>query len=86
MIRAQEKASNGEREILSQCAVGSINGEQKITTTLDLFKALGVDAELQSEVERYYNRALQHLDRIQVADERKMHIRQLALALHHRQF
>ena len=86
MIRAQEKASNGECEILSQCAVGSINGEQKITTTLDLFKSLGVDAELQSEVERYYKRALQHLDRIQVADERKMHIRQLALALHHRQF
>ncbi len=86
MIRAQEKASSKEREILSQCTAGTIIGQQKITTTLDLFQALGVDAELHSEVERYYNSALQHLNRIHIADERKMHIRQLALALHHRQF
>jgi geranylgeranyl diphosphate synthase type II len=86
MIRALEKASGGEREILSQCASGTITGDQKITTTLEIFKSLGVDAELRSEVERYYNRALQHLECIQVVDERKMHIRQLALALHHRQF
>ena len=86
MIRAWEKANSDQRGVLEQCAQGSMEGDQKVAITLELFKTLGVDTELRTEVERYYSRALQHLDSIQVERDRKVHIRQLALALHHRQF
>jgi geranylgeranyl diphosphate synthase type II len=86
MIRAREKANSNQLKVLDACASGSISGEEKINTTLDLLKLLGIDSELKAEVELYYNRALHHLAGIQVPDERKKSIRQLALALHHRQF
>ena len=86
MIRAREKANSDQLNVLDACASGAINGEEKISATLELLTSLGIDYELKAEVERYYNRALQHLEAIQVADERKKSIRQLALALHHRQF
>jgi geranylgeranyl diphosphate synthase type II len=86
MIRAWEKANSAQRGVLEQCAKGSMEGDRKVAITLELFKTLGVDADLRTEVERYYSRALQHLDSIQVERDRKEHIRLLALALHHRQF
>jgi geranylgeranyl diphosphate synthase type II len=86
MIRAREKANANQLALLDTGVSGAMKGDEKINLAIQLFRELGVEVELKSEVERYYKRAIQHLDSIHVSDDRKMHIRQLALALHHRQF
>ncbi len=59
-------------------ALATTNGPEKITETLAIMRACGVDEWAKDLKQQYYDRAMQHLEAIAVLSNRKGELRQLA--------
>ena len=75
-LHAQEVADAQQLKELNRLML--TEEENKVEKVLSIYKACGVDYWSASLKKKYYDSALQHLDQINVAEEKKIEIRKLA--------
>jgi geranylgeranyl diphosphate synthase type II len=85
MIEAYTQANENQRAILD-LQLENKNATAKVEIVSNLFRELGIDLSLKEKVNEYYQLALQRLNAIDVAPEKKESLHQLAQALHTREF
>ncbi len=85
MIEAYTKANENQRALLD-LQLENKNATAKVEIVSNLFRELGIDLSLKEKVNEYYQLALQRLNAIDVAREKKESLHQLAQALHTREF
>jgi len=59
----------------------TISAEEKIISVTNIFKKLNIDKICENELEKYYLSAINYLDKISVAEERKIELKNLAKKL-----
>lgn len=84
-LRAMHKANTTQKEALLQLATEP-NEDRKIGGTLAIFEALHIKEDIAGTMESYYQDAIAHLNAIQVSDERKQTLLDLAHRIYHRDF
>ena len=85
MIEAYTQANENQRALLD-LQLENKNATAKVEIVSNLFRELGIDLSLKEKVNEYYQLALQRLNAIDVAPEKKESLHQLAQALHSREF
>lgn len=85
LIHAQKLAEGDTAEELQSLLSGLANSpEEKIAKVTSIYDSLGVRAIAEEAMEIYYQKALQHLEKVSVDKERKNHLLQLAKNLMNR--
>lgn len=84
-LRAVAKANDTQKNILASLA-NETDVDKKINETLAVFEALNIKDDVAETASTYYNEALAHLDSIQISNERKMILGELAHRIYHREF
>lgn len=82
MIRAMELANEEQLELFKK----DFTTTKKVEIVTQLFKDLQLEEALKTLVDDYYTKALQSLQNIRIAPERKQKIVMLAESLHRREF
>jgi len=86
LIRAFEKAGQEEKAILEKYIGNrSHSDNEKVSEVKSVFEQLGLQEELSVLAKVYFNKATASLNSVQVADERKAPLRELATQLQTRQ-
>ena len=84
-LRAINKANAAQLQKFAELQNES-NTDVKINETLALFHQLNIKEDVAETAAQYYNEALAHLESIQIADERKAILTELAHRIYHRDF
>ena len=79
LVNAQEKASSSQQKIIRNLLLSS--DADKIHRMLEIYRSIGVDCEAESAKKNYMERAFHYLDKIDVAPENKIALRDLAVYL-----
>jgi geranylgeranyl diphosphate synthase type II len=85
MIRAMELANDEQKTILNY-QWNNTNAIEKVAAITSLFRSLQLDNALKQQVDGYYQLALQRLESMSIPSEKKESLRQLAQALHTREY
>lgn len=86
LIRAFEKASEEEKAVLDKYIGNrSHSDNEKVIAIKEVYEKLELKEELLGLAANYFNKALEALENIKVAEERKMPLRDLATQLQTRQ-
>jgi geranylgeranyl diphosphate synthase type II len=85
MISAFALANAEQKETLHKQQSNS-NSEEKIQIVQSIFRELKLDYQITREADHYFHQALSELNHIAVEDRKKESLRQLAQALHKREF
>lgn len=81
-IKALEIADNESREkLLSLYNTSKIDPEEKIKSTQAIFTKYKVDALTANEIDKYFVRGIDNLDKINVASEKKQYLREVAVKM-----
>jgi geranylgeranyl diphosphate synthase, type II len=81
-LRALEKATGKDKELLMHYYSGkNFDGNEKIATITAIYNKLKIREEAEALIQAYYDKAMENLDAIGAADERKSIIRDFALML-----
>ncbi|MDX2442391.1 MAG: polyprenyl synthetase family protein [Bacteroidales bacterium] len=79
LIKALEKADKNQNEILNNLINGSVNNPQdKIDAVKNIYNELEIKELTNNLAGDYFKNALLSLDKVQVSEERKIHLKQLA--------
>lgn len=79
LIKALEKADKNQNEILNHLINGSVNNPQdKIDAVKNIYNELEIKELTNDLAGDYFKNALLSLDKVQVSEERKVHLKQLA--------
>ena len=74
-IRAMEKASAEEKSILAN--VKSHSPMEKVKATIDIYRSLGVEKDLDILAKDYYAKAITILEQLDISSERKQPLREM---------
>jgi geranylgeranyl diphosphate synthase type II len=85
MIRAMELANDEQKATLNYQWTNT-NAIEKVEVITSLFRSLKLDNALKQQVDGYYQIALQRLESMSIPSEKKESLRQLAQALHTREY
>lgn len=86
-LKAFEQAKGFTRDRLTYFFVNAtLDPESKIKAVTEIYTKLHVKAATEKEMDTYYRKALEHLDAVRVAPERKEALRALAAQLMEREF
>lgn len=81
-LRALEKAPENLRSILQQLfETTPDDADSKVRTVLDIYQSLDIRHDVEQEIARIHNNAMDSLDRINQPDERKTTLRDIANTL-----
>lgn len=84
-IRAKSKANEQQLATLASL-VNETNEERKVHETLQIYQALAISESTQSEMLRWYDEALAHLEAVNISEEKKQFFKEFAEYLIHRDF
>ncbi|MAY84165.1 MAG: polyprenyl synthetase [Flavobacteriales bacterium] len=76
LLKAKENASSEQSERLQ--AAMKLNGEDKVSAVLDLYRELGVDQDCEKAIDKHYQKALEELEAISVDAQLKAPLKNLA--------
>lgn len=87
MLTALEQASEEQRQVISNWRnkTGPELVADKVKAITTVYDQLHIKSQTEDQVENYFQKALHHLDAVQVPEERKAAIRALALQLMERE-
>ena len=78
-IRAHELAGPTELQELNRWTSDpTANPSEKVAAVTAIYNRLGIRELAESEMMRYFNRAMHHLEQVKVPDERKSVLREFA--------
>lgn len=81
-IKTLEIADNESREkLLSLYNTSNIDPEEKIKSTQAIFTKYEVDGLTANEIDKYFVRGIDNLDKINVASEKKQYLREVAVKM-----
>jgi geranylgeranyl diphosphate synthase, type II len=84
-IKAYEMADAGQRQLLEDAFSNRIpNPEEKISAVKGVYTQLRLDVLARQEMEKYYTKAFNHLEKIRVPNPAKQKLRELAEGLFER--
>jgi geranylgeranyl diphosphate synthase type II len=78
--------ANAEQKSILLAQQDNINSEEKIQIVQSIFRDLKLDSRITQEADLYFHKAISELNLIAVEDMKKESLRQLAQALHKREF
>ncbi len=83
MLTALEQASSEQLQTIVSWRnrTGADTAEEKVKAITKVYDELNIRQQTEQQIDLYFKNALQHLDAVQVAEERKATIRGLALQL-----
>lgn len=81
LIRALEKANGTQLDNINNWLSINDNPTEKVTAITQLFFELEIDKETEQEIDQYYQKALGHLEDINLSDEKKEVLRNFAANL-----
>ncbi len=78
-LKAFELAEGATRDKLKSCFItNKYNRETKIKEVIEIYNQLGVKASAENEMDKYYQKAMEHLDKVKVEKKRKQELIRLA--------
>ncbi|MCK4676954.1 MAG: polyprenyl synthetase family protein [Bacteroidales bacterium] len=78
-LKAFELAEGSTRDKLNSCfIINKYNRETKIKEVIEIYNQLGVKASAENEMDKYYQKAMEHLDKVKVEKKRKQELIRLA--------
>ncbi len=86
LIEALNNATGKIRtELLHWLNLDNFDREEKITVIRSIYQQLGIDMRVKERVRTYHQKAIQHLDNLEVPEQRKAILRDFSAYLMHRQ-
>ncbi len=81
-LKALETADKKTKEeLLSLYNTPNINDDYKIKSTKDIFTRLKIDIESKKEIDKYYSKGIENLEKINISDEKKECLRIVAVKM-----
>lgn len=81
-VLAQQHANEQQKALMKE--IKKLQGDEKITATLNLFTTLGVKELAEKKMEYFYNTALHHLMQVNVDTEKKQVLKDFAASIFYR--
>jgi geranylgeranyl diphosphate synthase, type II len=86
LLTARAQANAGQKQILSRFSTQTVySPEEKVREVTAVYDQLHIKAQTEEKINQYFEEAIQSLDAVRVAPERKALMRQLALQLMERE-
>jgi len=86
LIKALELANDNDHKELNQwLAEDNFNEEEKVKAVKAIYDRLEIDKHTREQIRIYFNRSLDEFDKINVAENRKSHLKELAAYLMNRE-
>lgn len=84
-IKAYQLAGEEEKNRLDELYSDTGKSQDKLDTVLGIMEETGSKEFIESEMESYYNKALNLLSALPISEDKKLPLKQLATALYHRE-
>lgn len=85
LITALNDSSEEQRKKLNEL-LSEKNKEKKISGVIEIFSALDISGKTQQKINELYEKSLQCLNDVKLADDKKETLRALASSIHHRDY